>query len=300
MLSRTKFHKQTRERGFRIRVTVIDFVGAQALYILFCVSAYPLLPFLLLWTIRRSAAGTSCCFFIIPLQGILAWIQCSVLEGRCAAVWKEAFEQELMFWHRATNRTPLNRTCLIAACRNSLLYHLHLITWSVTWMLQLKVGLRSLWTSLTWRNLLGYRRGIRNDLGNLKRGTTIKKLKLHEEKWKEWYSRKRIQMTMASAIWRIIKKPYVLWCACREKQILFWKWALNIQKGRPRLFWKDSIYYWKSLRVIVLPEEDNREALLKQQSTWRRFEMYWLVHASLLQPRNRVVSMNGKPILMVF
>lgn len=76
MLSRTKFHKQTRERGFRIQVTVIDFVGAQALQILFCVSTCPLL--LLLWTIHISAAGTSSCSFIIPLQGVLVWTQCLV------------------------------------------------------------------------------------------------------------------------------------------------------------------------------------------------------------------------------
>lgn len=162
MLCRTKFHKQTRERVFRIWVMVIDFVGAQTLQILFCVSPCPLLLLFLLWTIQVSAADTSSCSFIILLQGISVWTQCLVsreaycilLAGRCTAVWKEAFGQELMFWHRAMSRTPLNRACLITPGGNSLLYHLHLITWSVTWMLLLlKVGLRNLWMSLTWRSL---------------------------------------------------------------------------------------------------------------------------------------------------
>lgn len=85
MASRTKFHKQTRERGFRIRVTVIDFVGAQALQILFCVSTCPLLPLLLSQTIHISAADTFSCSFIIPLQGILVWTQCLVSrEAHCS------------------------------------------------------------------------------------------------------------------------------------------------------------------------------------------------------------------------
>lgn len=161
MLSCTKFHKQTRERGFRIWVMVIDFVGAQAFQILFCVSTCPLL-LLLFWTSHTNAADTSSFSFIIHLQGILVWTQCLVsreancilLAGRCTAVWKEAFGQELMFWHKAMSRTPLKRACLITPCRNSLLYYLHLIIWSVTWiLLLLKVGLRSLWMSLTWRSL---------------------------------------------------------------------------------------------------------------------------------------------------